>query len=241
RFKWQEVVAGKAPKPKFDKDTAYMTLSGKIYGVLPGQIQPGTNIILFLKQKETKAGFAFVPLNPDGSFNDPSLIIFDTAHIYYQLDKKKGLGNASVQFMPGRLPAPSLTVPINQNTIWSDTVGMSRQLFLVNEANEIGERMKIKTLENVTVKSKTKSPVQILDEKYTSALFTGDGYQFDLVNDPFAASSMNIFSYLQGKVAGLQVNPTSNPPSLQWRGGAPQLYLDETPADPEFISSVSVN
>src|SRR6185503_915651 len=114
-------------------------------------------------------------------------------------------------------------------------------MFLVNEANEIAEKMKIKTLENVTVKSKTKSPVQILDEKYTSALFTGDGYQFDLVNDPFAASSMNIFSYLQGKVAGLQVNPTSNPPALQWRGGAPQLYLDETPADPEFISSVSVN
>ena len=50
--------------------------------------------------------------------------------------------------------------------------------------------------------------VQLLDEKYTSGMFIGDGYQFDLVNDPTAGSSMNIFNYLQGKVAGLQVNAT---------------------------------
>jgi hypothetical protein len=120
-------------------------------------------------------------------------------------------------------------------------MGMNRQMALVKEANDLAERMKIKTLENVTVTSRTKSPIQILDEKYASPLFSGDGYQFDLVNDQFASSALNIFTYLQGKVAGLQVNTASNPPSLQWRGGAPQLYLDEVPADPSFISSVSVN
>src|SRR5258707_6251919 len=109
--------------------------------------------------------------------------------------------------MPGRLPAPSIAnVTVNQNTIWSDTVGMARQMALANEANEMAEKLKIKTLENVTVKSRTKSPVQILDEKYASGLFIGDGYQFDLVNDPTSGSAMNIFNYLQGKVAGLQVN-----------------------------------
>jgi len=242
RFKWAEVVTGKFSKPKFEKDTSYLTLSGKIYGVLPGQIQPGTNIILLVKQKDVKGGFTLIPLKPDGSFNDPTFLIFDTAHIYYQFEKSKGLGDASVQFMPGRLPAPSLmNIPVSPNSIWSDTIGAGRQMLLINEANEIAERMKIKTLENVTVKSKTKSPVQLLDEKYASGLFSGDGYQFDLVNDPVAWSAMNIFTYLQGKVAGLQVNTTSNPPSLQWRGGSPQLYLDETPTDADFVSSVSVN
>ena len=242
RFKWAEVVTGKFSKPKFEKDTSYLTLSGKIYGVLPGQIQPGTNIIMLVKQKDVKGGFTLIPVKPDGSFNDPTFIIFDTAHIYYQFEKSKGLGNASVQFMPGRLPAPSLmNIPESPNSIWSDTIGAGRQMLLINEANEIAERMKIKTLENVTVKSKTKSPVQLLDEKYASGLFSGDGYQFDLVNDPVAWSAMNIFTYLQGKVAGLQVNTTSNPPSLQWRGGSPQLYLDEIATDADFVSSVSVN
>ncbi len=69
------------------------------------------------------------------------------------------LGDASVQFMPGRLPAPTLTNVPGFNNIWTDTIGMARQLALVNEANDIAARLNIKTLENVTVKSRTKSPV----------------------------------------------------------------------------------
>ncbi|MFI5131685.1 MAG: hypothetical protein ACHQFX_16905 [Chitinophagales bacterium] len=242
RFKWQETIAGKIPRPRFERDTSYLSLSGKIYGVLPGQIQPGTNIILLVKQKDIKGGFMVVPVKQDGSFNDPTYVIFDTAQIYYQFEKSKGLGDASVQFMPGRLPAPpGANVSLIQNSIWWDTIGMARQMALVNEANAIAERMKVKTLENVTVKSRTKTAVQVLDEKYTSGLFIGDGIQFDMVNDPFAGSAINIFTYLQGKVAGLQVNASSNPPTLEWRGGSPQLYLDEVPADASFVSSVNVN
>jgi hypothetical protein len=242
RFKWEEVISGKFPKPKFERDTAYMFLSGKVYGIIPGQIRPGTSIVLLVKQKDNKGGFNLVPLKADGTFDEPSVVIFDTAHIYYQFPKSAGLSDASVQFMPGRLPAPTLmNVPANASNIWSDTVGMSRQMALANEANDAADKLKIKTLENVTVKSRTKSPVQLLDEKYTSGLFIGDGYQFDLVNDPTAGNSMNIFNYLQGKVAGLQVNTTTNPPSLQWRGGSPQLFLDEVATDPDFVSSVTVN
>ena len=87
-------------------------------------------------------------------------------------------------------------------------------------------------METVTIKAKTKSPVQILDEKYTSGLFSGgDAYQFDLLHDTRAQGSHNIFTYLQGQVAGLIINTTSNPPSLQWRGGTPQIFLDEMPQD----------
>ena len=79
-----------------------------------------------------------------------------------------------------------------------------------------------------------------MDKKYTSGLFQGDGYQFDLVNDPFAASSLNIFNYLQGKVAGLQINTAGGTPSLNWRGGSPTLYIDEMPSDAELLSQIPV-
>ena len=96
-----------------------------------------------------------------------------------------------------------------------DTTGSYRQFMLADEANSLAEMLKVKTLENVTVKSKGKTPVQIMDEKYASGMFGGgDGYQFDLANDPFAVSSMNIFYYLQGKVAGLQINATVQPPTM---------------------------
>src|SRR6185312_1492158 len=127
----------------------------------------------------------------------------------------------------------------NQN---SDTTGNSRHIALSDEAARLAKLYNGKVLETVTIKAKTKSPADVLDEKYTSGLFSGgDAYQFDLLNDPLALSSLNIFTYLQGKVAGLQINASSNPPSLQWRGGTPQIYLDEVPTDANMISSVSVS
>lgn len=99
-----------------------------------------------------------------------------------------------------------------------------------------------KVLEEVVVKAKTKSPIQVLDEKYTSGLFTsGDGYQFDLLHDPFSGSAMNIFTYLQGKVAGLQISTSGANTSLQWRGSTPALFLDEMPTDVSLISTVNVS
>ncbi|MBK5273098.1 MAG: hypothetical protein JJE22_19020 [Bacteroidia bacterium] len=95
----------------------------------------------------------------------------------------------------------------------------------------------------MTIKAKTKSPVQILDEKYSSGLFAGgDGYQFDLVNDPLAVSSQSIFNYLQGRVAGLQINPVggNGVPSLSWRGGTPQIFVDEVQAGADMVNSIAV-
>ena len=39
----------------------------------------------------------------------------------------------------------------------------------------------------------------------------------------------------------MQINTTSNPPTLQWRGGTPQLYLDESPTDADMISNIPVS
>lgn len=243
RFKWEQVIAGKIPKPRFERDTAYLSLSGRLYGVTHSQIRPGSNIILLVQLKDQKPGFMLIPIQPNGTFSEPGVIIFDTAHIYYQFEKSKGLGDASVEFMPDRLPAPSLQAlsTAQASIVWLDTTGALRQMNLAIEANDVAQGLKVKTLENVTVKSRTKTPLQQMDEKYTSGLFIGDGFQFDLVNDPTAMGMMNIFNYLQGKVAGLTVNTSSSPPTLSWRGGAPQLFLDEVPTDPDFISSLSIN
>jgi hypothetical protein len=97
-------------------------------------------------------------------------------------------------------------------------------------------------LATVNIKAKAKSTLDEMDKKYTSGLFSGgDAREFDLVNDPFAASALNIFQYLQGKVAGLQINATSNPPTLSWRGGTPSLFMDEMPVTADMISTIPVN
>src|SRR5690606_28989647 len=87
-----------------------------------------------------------------------------------------------------------------------------------------------------------KSPVETLEDRYPrSPLFKGgDGYQFDLVNDPGAGAFMNILNYLQGRVAGLQVTPGANP-TMTWRGGTPVIYLDEFPTDLSMLNSVPIS
>ena len=246
RFKWEELLSGKILTPPFAKDTSYITLSGKVMGVLPGQINKDAAVLLMVKQKDQEGQMLLVPVKSNGTFDDPSNIIFDTAQIYYSFQRAEELKDANIQFMINRLPAPSFNPSsfIKPYGLFPDTTGNYRQLAFANEANGLAEMMKVKTLENVIVKSKGKSPKQLMDEKYTTGLFSGgDGYDFDLINDPLASGSFNIFSYLQGKVAGLQINTTGNgqTPSLQWRGGTPQLYLDESPIDANFLSSLSVN
>ena len=242
RFKWEDVVQGKFPKINYARDTSFLSLSGKVFGVLPAQLRGAGDLFMFVKEKDAKVKMVSAAIKPDGSFNDPSQIFFDTIHVYYSFPKKSALADASVQFMDGRVPAPANTTNGNANP-FPDTTGDYRHAMLADEANSIQKMVEGKILEEVIVKSKTKSPVQILDEKYASGLFSGgDGYQFDLINDPFASSAQNIFTYLQGKVPGLQISTGgAGSTSLSWRGGAPQLYLDEIQSDPSFLSGMNVN
>ncbi len=244
RFKWEDVAKGKLPVITFPKDTAYLTLSGKVYGITPSEMREAGNLIVIIKQKDSSNKMLVESLHTDGTFNDPNVIFFDTLNVYYQFQKMKALSGAEVHFMNNRLPAFNYTTAGKNFLLFSpvfDTTGAYRHYLLAQENLQLQELLKGKTLETVTVKAKTKSPVEVLDQKYTSGLFQGgDGYQFDLVNDASASSYPSIFTYLQGRVAGLLINTTGASTTLQWRGSTPQLFLDEVPTDASMLSSVNM-
>jgi len=244
RFNWEKILKGEFPVIKYQRDTSYLTLSGKIYGATSSQLRSAGEIILMVNQKKSGMQFFTAPVKGDGTFDDPSVILFDTAKIYYQLPKAKGLGDVSVQFLTNKLPPFSNNMKATgyyYNHV-ADTSG-NRYHIQLNDAMERELKfLKAKVLATVNIKARPKSTLVEMDKKYTSGLFSGgDAHEFDLVNDPLAMSSMDIFQYLQGKVAGLQINATSNPPTLSWRGGTPQLYLDEMESSPDMISSVPVS
>ncbi len=243
RIDWKKIVAGKFPQIKYQRDTSYLSISGKIYGATSTQLELANHITLLVNNKKSGTKVFSVPVKPDGSFTDPALILFDTAKIYYQMPKNSGLDDVSVQFMADKLP------PFSDNSKASgiyfnhaaDTTGYDYHIHLNDALQRELDYYKGKVLATVTVKANPKSAIAEMDKRYTSGLFSGgDAREFDLVNDPFAHTSLDIFQYLQGKVAGLQINTTSNPPTLSWRGGTPQLFLDEMPATPEMISSLPV-
>ncbi|HYM95368.1 MAG TPA: hypothetical protein VET23_14620 [Chitinophagaceae bacterium] len=242
RFKWDDVVKGKFPVINYPKDSSYLTLSGRLYGALPSELRQGGTIVLIVSQKKNDGKMILLPIEPNGTFNDPSQLIFDTAHIYYQLPKKR-FEDVSVRFMEGLLPPlrnRMSALGIFNNTV-GDTTGNFRHYQLADEMTKLLQQYEGKVLENVTVTAKTKSPLDIMDQKYTSGLFAGgDSYQFDMVNDPTATALPDIFHYLQARVAGLQINTNAVPVSLLWRGGAPELFVDEVQTDVDMVASIPV-
>jgi hypothetical protein len=99
------------------------------------------------------------------------------------------------------------------------------------------------TLNQVTVKSVLKKKVELFDEEYSSGLFKfGFPQIFDGIEGNQIGYSMDIFSFLQGRVAGLQVKRNSmGNYNLKWRDGNVDVYLDEFKVDNEMASYVNTN
>jgi hypothetical protein len=146
----------------------------------------------------------------------------------------------SNNFYKGVRRVGTLNRPLN---IEIDTAAVARTKLFAEKLFQLGSKFDPKgnVLEAVTVKTRTKSPTQQMDEKYASGLFRGDnGYSFDLTNNQ-GTSFFDIFSFLQGRVAGLQITGSGPNATLSWRGSTPALFLNEMQADVSQISSVTVN
>lgn len=97
RFKWEDVVKGKLPEIMYPRDSTYLTLSGKVYGATNAQLRDAATIILIVNQKSQANGnkMLMLPGHADGTFNDPSYFLFDTAQILFTNFRrdKRWLGN----------------------------------------------------------------------------------------------------------------------------------------------------
>lgn len=242
RFKWDDITSGKLPTLNFQKDSDYLEIKGKVYGAAK-KIQKGQTMNLILLTKDSsKQLLPGIPVSADGNFVVKGAIFYDTIKVFFQFNGNKSLTNRTeVKFQNGLPPSPFAKIqPLASSHIWAslvDTSQLRRNRFFNLQQAEVTKQYNATMLANVTVRGRAKTPAQILDEKYATGMFSsGDSRNFDLINDPFALSSQNVFMYLQGKVAGLQINYGGpNGVSLSWRGGHPSLFLDEFRSDQERI------
>ncbi|MGZ5133777.1 MAG: hypothetical protein ACXWCG_01450 [Flavitalea sp.] len=241
RFKWEEVLAGRWPVI-LEKPDEYLGIQGKVSGVTKTALAQ-QEIMGMLQTKNGAKQFLTIPVETDGTFYVPDVIFFDTARIFYQFnnDKNKTLSSRAnfdirtnilsqpLKMAPGREWVARLSSP---DSIYTAKNKMIAQKLFDNER-------KVQTLATVEVRAQQKSKREKMEAEYTSGLFTGDGTTFITEDDPFANSAMSILSYLQGKVAGLQIS-MGGTPTLSWRGGTPSLYLDQMQMDVNSIQGISM-
>lgn len=245
RINWQDVVHNKMPVIKYANDTDYLKISGRVFGATDADLKQGAFILMMLDNKKDSSAHRVQQalLSNDGSFRLPAVIVFDTTKVYYKVAGNADISNSSaVTFNTGM---PSLKIgsaDTASNILFGDTATENFRRRLAEEQERFFKMQQGTTLQDVTVKTKVKSPLELLDEKYASALFSSDdGYQFDVVNDPFAKNAVSVFTYLQGKVAGLTISvPGSGDPSVTWRGGTPTFFLDESSVDVGTLSTINM-
>jgi hypothetical protein len=92
----------------------------------------------------------------------------------------------------------------------------------------------------VLVRATAKSPAEQFNEEYVSGMFQSDNDRIlSIMTDPIAQSAPNIFYYLQGRVAGLQISPFGfNGGVARWRSGPVAFFLDEMRVSPQQIASI---
>lgn len=246
RFKWDQLAQGKIPVIKYPPQE-YLSIKVDVFGVDATRISREESLNVILRKKDSSTQMLDVPRLAANKFGVSGLIFYDTAQAYYQFNVNRKLSSeAAVVFNNGLFNGNKRAKPlITTYTGWSadDSSLLRKNRYVMEESAKLKPLLdkKVQTLEAVTVKGRPKSAAQKLDEEYTSGLFSGgDGYTFDLVNDPISASYMDIFTYLQGKVAGLVINNNGPTPSLQWRGSSPSLYLNEMQVDPGQLKSTPV-
>ena len=246
KFKWDEIAKNKLPQINYPMDSDYLQIKGRLITGTNDPIKPKQNITLIMQSKDSSKQYFMVPLAADGSFSQRGLIFFDTAKVFYQINNDKKLSdNSSANFQSG---LPDVDFPKTIKPYYftrPDTTGLrAGNLFYTSAENSRKRFDTTVVLKEVIVYSKAKSEVEILDEKYTSGLFSNrNDYSFDMINDERAKASINIFYYLQNLIPGLSMSipvmgangaedaNSDNVPGLVWREGSPDIFINEMPAD----------
>lgn len=244
RYNWSDLAHGRKPKLKFPKDP-YLALEAKVFGVTTASpLRPDEQLIIIVEGQDSSKQFLQMPKSGVDKFSVPNVAFYDTATVYYQFAQdKKAEKEMSLSFSNNFYKGVKKIDLVNRPlTIETDTSVIARTRFLADKFAKLNNNFtQGNVLQTVTVKTRVKSKLQEMDDKYASGLFKGDdGYVFDLTTDQ-TFGAYDVFSYLQGKVAGLQISGTGANATLSWRGSPTSLFLNEIPSDPSMISGVNVS
>lgn len=243
RFDWKKIENNEFPEIRFPYEQGLL-MKGQAT-MLNGRPMPTGKLDMIIRLPiDSSSMFASAPINEKGEFEIANMVFPDTAYIYYQGNDlvKKGV-DVNVKFdnhfferpTQIKIPYPLRIPPAVDNN------ALKQFLTSASEGNKVNRSInnKMVYLKEVNVNAAKVKPEETTEKRYTSGMFSGgDGYTFDLTKEnPIA---LNVFQYLQSKVAGLQITGDYNNPSLSWRGGKPGLYLNEMQTDVSMLSTLSM-
>ncbi|MFN4975352.1 MAG: hypothetical protein ACK5GV_08915 [Bacteroidota bacterium] len=226
-------------------ETGYIHIRGKVDNLSEKKTKKAGSMNLIISSGDNEKELVQAELDADGSFYLEDLFYYDSVSVYLQPngitvtdENKMALQNNLIASNPTR----RLSVPRLQLLPSADSLAQVQQKYAADK--RILDSMAASgTLQEVVVTTRVKKRIEEIDEKYTTGVFSSDGVKFDIVSDNFAIAQPNVFSYLQGRVAGLQISTqTYGAPSLRWRGDPVAVFLNEVQlTDPSALNNIPMS
>jgi hypothetical protein len=251
RFKWSELSNLAAATPRY-KDPGYITITGKVN--IRDTKKPLVNkellVLVFPVEDSLNRSITFMETDGEGKFRMDSLVFAGKTTLL--VSDIIGRKNKWLDMYPDSDSINSAyPVPAVDEKRFSHRTGIPDSLSDRLAFEYAGIRNAAgKLLKGVTLKVKKKTPVQELEERYASGLFSGLSEKtIDLVNTNEKIFQSNIFDYIQGRIAGIKVVRNGFGYNLYYRNrfslfGDPipmMLYLDEMQTDSRLISTIPAN
>jgi len=226
-------------------ETGYIHITGKVDNLSEKKTKKAGNMNLIISTDDNEKEMMQTELGADGSFYLNDLFYYDSANIYLQPNGIT-IPDASKITLQTNLIAgdPSRTLSVLKLALKPSVDSLSQLQQKYAADKRILDSMAASgTLQEVIVTTRVKKRIDEIDEKYTTGVFSSDGIKFDIVNDNLANMQPNVFSYLQGRVAGLQISTqTFGAPTLKWRGDQVAVFLNEIQlTDPSTLNSIPMS
>jgi hypothetical protein len=226
-------------------ETGYIHITGKVDNLSEKKTKKAGNMNLIISTGDNEKEMMQTELGADGSFYLNDLFYYDSANVYLQPNGIT-IPDASKITLQTNLIAgdPSRTLSVLKLALKPSVDSLSQLQQKYAADKRILDSMAASgTLQEVIVTTRVKKRIDEIDEKYTTGVFSSDGIKFDIVNDNLANMQPNVFSYLQGRVAGLQISTqTFGAPTLKWRGDQVAVFLNEIQlTDPSTLNSIPMS
>ena len=222
----KQSIIGESNSEKNNKK-GYITIQGQAFFRDTRQPLANAKLIVVLSAPRIRNNILFTETDQAGRFSIDSLLFFGPARfIFAEHRPQKKSRPIDIRLDATSLPpmvatsiwkqpsAPPLQAPLQ----YGDAAWLQKMNELVREAEGI-------TLEEVTIKTRIKSPLEKLQEEYTRGAFETDAFVervIDLVNTDEATTYPNIFEYIRFRIPGLQVvdpDYSKSPPNPSQSGG----------------------
>ncbi len=241
RFNWKDLIAGKLPiiKNKPEKHIAY-----NIRITSNGAPVRNTSVNLMFDGEKSGSKLLSIPTDNNGDLSLKNMAFYEPQKIYYQVkaDNADVVVIPKVTFVPLKKELPqSDFVLVKRNA--NDSPTPEASLALANNQFEKNLNEKVTDIEEVKLTAKKQSPTDRFNDELSSPMFQSPFETvFDFVNDKTLSNgSPDILLWLEGRVAGLQIQREGADVDAIIRNKKVDVYLDEVKTDLEVIRGFNIS